>query len=252
MFSGLQVLLGGVLRINNFTEEKVMVVNFALACASKTLLKEVFQNLDAQSCPNNYNFHMHTVYSDGQMEPSEVIEQAIENGLKGLAITDHHNVGGYLAAQKCLENWKSNNPDETAPYLWSGVEINANLSHCEVHILGYAFDPEHPSMKPYIQGQSVTGSEYEAVNVIAAIQEAGGFAVLAHPARYRRKSHFELIPAAAELGIDGVESFYAYSSRKPWKPSVTQTQQVQRLAIEYGLYSTCGTDSHGFSLLERL
>lgn len=252
MFSGLQVWISGVLRISNFTEKKAMVVNFALTCTSKTVLKEVFQNLDAQSCPNNYNFHMHTVYSDGQMEPSEVIEQAIDNGLKGLAITDHHNVSGYLAAQKCLENWKWSNPHSDTPYLWSGVEINANLLNVEVHILGYAFDPEHPSIQPYIQGKAVTGSEYEAVNVIAAIQDAGGFAVLAHPARYRRKSHFELIPAAAQLGIDGVESFYAYSTRKPWKASPTQSQQVQRLAIEYGLFSTCGTDSHGFSLLERL
>ena len=210
-----------------------MVVNFALTSASKTLLKEVFQNLDAQSCPNNYNFHMHTVYSDGKMEPSELMQQAIDNGLKGLAITDHHNTGGYKAAQKWLEDWKCSNPDADTPYLWSGIEINANLLNVEVHILGYAFDPEHPSIQPYIQGKPVTGSEYEAVNVIAAIQEAGGLAVLAHPARYR-KSHFDLIPAAAELGIDGVESFYAYNSRKPWKPSVNQTQQVQRLATEYG------------------
>ncbi len=252
MFSGLQVWVSGLLRINNFTQEKAMVVNTALTCASKTLLQEVFENLDAQSCPNHYNFHMHTVYSDGQMEPSEVIGQAIDNGLKGLAITDHHNTGGYQAAKKWLQDWKSNNPDADVPYLWSGVEINANLLDVEVHILGYAFEPEHSSIQAYIQGKTVTGSEYEAVNIIAAIQEAGGLAVLAHPARYRRKSHFELIPAAAELGIDGVESFYAYSSRKPWKPSPTQTQQVQRLAIEYGLYSTCGTDSHGFSLLERL
>ncbi|MEL6165193.1 MAG: PHP domain-containing protein [Cyanobacteria bacterium J06628_3] len=228
-----------------------MVVNFALNCASKTLLKEVFQNLDAQSCPNNYNFHMHTVYSDGQMEPSELMQQAINNGLKGLAITDHHNTGGYKVAQKWLEDWKCNNPDADTPYLWSGVEINANLLNVEVHILGYAFDTEHSSIQPYTQGQPVTGSEYEAVNVITAIQEAGGFAVLAHPARYR-KSHFELIPAAAELGIDGVESFYAYNSRTPWKPSPTQSQQVERLATEYRLYSTCGTDSHGSSLLQRL
>lgn len=251
MLSGLRVLLRGVLRINNFTQEKVMVVNFTLACASKTLLKEVFQNLDARSCPNNYNFHMHTVYSDGKMQPSELIEQAIDNGLKGLAITDHHNTGGYQAAKKWLEEWKCSNPDADVPYLWSGVEINANLLNIEVHILGYAFDLKHPSIQPYIQGKPVTGSEYEAVNVIAAIQEAGGFAVLAHPARYR-KSHFDLIPAAAELGIDGVESFYAYNNPKPWKPSPTRSQQIQQLAKQYGLLSTCGTDTHGLSLLQRL
>ena len=228
-----------------------MVVNTALTCASKTLLKEVFQSLDAQSCPNNYNFHMHTVYSDGKMQPSELMQQAINIGLKGLAITDHHNTGGYQAAQKWLEDWKWNNPGADVPYLWSGVEINANLLNTEVHILGYAFEPEHPSIQPYIKGKTVTGSEYEAVNVIAAIQEAGGFAVLAHPARYR-KSHFELIPAAAHLGIDGVESFYAYKNPKPWKPSPLLSQQIQKLAKQYGLLSTCGTDSHGLSLLQRL
>lgn len=228
-----------------------MVVNIAPTCASKTLLKEVFQNLDAQSCPKNYNFHMHTVYSDGKMQPSELMQQAVNIGLKGLAITDHHNIGGYQAAQKWLEDWKWNNPSANVPYLWSGVEINANLLNVEVHILGYAFEPEHPSIQPYIRGKAVTGSEYEAVNVIAAIQEAGGLAVLAHPARYK-KIHFDLIPAAAELGIDGVESFYAYNNPKPWKPSFTQSKQVQQLAAEHGLYSTCGTDTHGLSLLQRL
>ncbi len=228
-----------------------MVVNFALTCASKKVLKEIFQNLDAQSCPNNYNFHMHTVYSDGKMQPSELMEQAINIGLKGLAITDHHSTGGYQAAQEWLENWKWENQDATAPYLWSGVEINANLLNVEVHILGYAFEPEHPSIQPYIQGRPVTASEYEAVNVIAAIQEAGGLAVLAHPARYKR-THFDLIPAAAELGIDGVESFYAYKNPKPWTPSPTRSQQIQQLAAEHELYNTCGTDTHGLSLLQRL
>ncbi|NJL80910.1 MAG: PHP domain-containing protein [Richelia sp. RM2_1_2] len=228
-----------------------MVVNFARTCASKTLLKEVFQSLDAQSCPNNYNFHMHTVCSDGKIQPSELMQQAINIGLKGLAVTDHHSTKGYQAAQKWLEDWKSNNPDADAPYLWSGVEINANLLNVEVHILGYAFEPQHPSIQPYTQGKLVTGSEYQAVNVIAAIQQAGGLAVLAHPARYRR-THFDLIPAAAQLGIDGVESFYAYNNPKPWKPSPTRSQQIQRLAAEYGLYSTCGTDTHGLSLLQRL
>ncbi len=228
-----------------------MVINFARTCADKTLLQEIFQSLDAQSCPNYYNFHIHTIYSDGKMQPSELMQQAINIGLKGFAITDHHNVAGYQAAKKWLDNWKWDNPLADVPYLWSGVEINANLLDVQVHILGYAFEPEHPSIQPYIQGEAVTGSEYEAVNVITAIQEAGGLAVLAHPVRYR-KSHFDLIPAAAQLGIDGVESFYAYKNPKPWKPSVTQSQQVQQLAIEYGLYSTCGTDSHGLSLLQRL
>jgi predicted metal-dependent phosphoesterase TrpH len=228
-----------------------MTVNITHTVASKELLQEVFQNVNAQTCPKFFNFHMHTVFSDGKLQPSALMEQAIAFGLKGLAITDHHTIGGYQAAQSWLEDWQWKNSSESIPYLWSGVEINANLLNIEVHILSYAFDVDHPSIKPYIQRRITTGKDYQAANVIAAIHQAGGLAVLAHPARYR-KSHVDLIPAAAKLGIDGVEAFYAYNNPNPWKPSTIETEQVQKLAGEYGLYTTCGTDTHGLNLLQRL
>jgi predicted metal-dependent phosphoesterase TrpH len=228
-----------------------MTVYFARTSASQTLLKQVFQSIDAQSCPRSFNFHMHTVYSDGRLQPNILMEQAIAIGLKGLAITDHHCVNGYKNAKNWLEDWQWNHSDANAPYLWSGVEINANLLNIDVHILGYAFDPEEKSIKPYIQQEATIGKQYQAANVIAAIHEAGGLAVLAHPARYKR-SLFDLIPAAAAVGIDGVETFYAYNNPKPWKPSFPESNQVQKLAQEYGLFNTCGTDTHGLSLLQRL
>jgi predicted metal-dependent phosphoesterase TrpH len=228
-----------------------MVINFARTTVSKELLKQVFQRIDAQSCPQLFNFHMHTVHSDGKLKPGDLMGQAIAIGLKGLAITDHHSISGYQAALVWLEDWKWRNPDAHAPYLWSGAEINANLLDNEVHILAYAFELEHPSMQPYLQKIPSTGKAYQAVNVIKAVHEAGGLAVLAHPARYRR-SHFDLIPAAAGDGIDGVETFYAYNNPKPWKPSVVETEEVQQLAEKFNLFSTCGTDSHGLNLLHRL
>ncbi|WP_017314809.1 PHP domain-containing protein [Mastigocladopsis repens] len=228
-----------------------MTVNIVEVSTKSEQLKQVFQSIDAKSCPRYFNFHMHTVFSDGRLQPSALMNQAIAIGLKGLAITDHHSISGYQAAQNWLENWKWNNPGANAPTLWSGVEINAHLLNIEVHILGYSFDPQHSSMKPYIQRKITTGEEYQAGNIIAAIQQAGGLAVLAHPARYKR-SHFELIPAAAQLGINGVETFYAYNNPNPWKPSDRESVQVQQLASEYGLLNTCGTDTHGLSLLQRL
>jgi predicted metal-dependent phosphoesterase TrpH len=228
-----------------------MVVNCVRTSTSCELLKQVFQKIDAQSCPRLFNFHMHTVYSDGRLQPSALMEQAIVIGLEGLAITDHHNIGGYLAAKTWLEDWKWNHPDAITPHLWSGTEINANLLDTEVHILAYAFEPQNSSLKPYLQRKAVTGREYEAINVISAIHEAGGLAVLAHPARYKR-SHYDLIAAAAENGIDGVETFYAYNNPNPWKPSARESEQVQQLATEYGLFNTCGTDTHGLNLLQRL
>ncbi|TAF10214.1 MAG: PHP domain-containing protein [Nostocales cyanobacterium] len=228
-----------------------MVVNFAQTTASTKLLKQVFQSIDAQSCPRFFNFHMHTVYSDGKLQPNILMEQAIAIGLKGLAITDHHSIGGYQAAHAWLEDLRWSNPDTSIPYLWSGVEINANLLDVEVHILAYGFELENSSIKPYLQRKATTGKDYQAANIIAAIHDAGGLAVLAHPARYRR-SHFDLIPKAAEYGIDGVEAFYAYKNPSPWKPCTVESEEVQVLAEEYSLFNTCGTDTHGLNLLQRL
>lgn len=79
----------------------------------------------------------------------------------------------------------------------------------------------------------------------------GGLAVLAHPARYRRSPE-DLIPAAAALGIDGVETYYGYDNSDPWKPSPKQTEEIRHLADLHGLMHTCGTDSHGFKISKRL
>lgn len=229
-----------------------MAVDFAQIGSSQDL-KQIFQSVDAQSCPRRFNFHLHTVYSDGRLQPEDLIQQALAIGLQELAITDHHTIGGYQVAMRYLEQWKSSHPnlEHAAPRVWTGVEINARLLDAEVHILGYAFESQHPSIFPYLQRKMTTGQAYQADSVIAAIHRAGGIAVLAHPARYKRSS-LELIPAAARLGIDGVETFYAYNNPNPWQPSTKETQQVQQLANEHNLLSTCGTDTHGLSLLQRL
>ena len=88
-------------------------------------------------------------------------------------------------------------------------------------------------------------------NKTHAIQAAGGVAVLAHPVRYRRPPE-ELIPAAATLGIDGVETYYAYDNPAEWRPTPEKTERVEKLANAYALLSTCGTDSHGLTLTRRI
>jgi predicted metal-dependent phosphoesterase TrpH len=215
-------------------------------------LRCVFESIHAESCPTTFNFHMHTVHSDGQLQPDALIQQAIAIGLQGFAITDHHTTAGYQVAQQWLANWQQQHPYESAPHLWTGVEINADLLGTEVHILGYAFDPTQPVMTPYLlKHEAVEPNDYRAERVIAAIQTAGGLAVLAHPVRYRQSPEL-LIEAAAQIGINGVETYYAYDNPNPWRTSPQQTRRVQELSRSYNLFNTCGTDTHGRNLLQRL
>lgn len=235
------------------------------ATQDSVLLQEVLQSISAQSCPKIYNFHMHTHCSDGKLSPAELMSQAVEIGLIGMAITDHHNINGYRQARQWMEDWRWQNPSswsrrrkagstakaKALPKLWVGVEITSSLADTDVHILGYAFKPGDDAMQPYLKGSAPRGEDRQANNVINAIQSAGGIAILAHPVRYRTDES-TLIRAAAQLGIDGVETYYAYDNPKVWRPSPGKTERVQALAIEHRLLSSCGTDTHGKVLTKRL
>lgn len=213
-----------------------------------TRLRQVFTSVNSESCPNLLNFHLHTVYSDGQMQPQDIVRQAIASRVEHISITDHHTVHGYYQAREFLGQFTH---IAKLPQLHIGIEINASLLFTEVHILGYSFDPRHAAIEPYLQGKTTAGIDYQAKSVINAIHQAGGIAVLAHPARYRRSPE-ELVPAAVALGIDGIETYYCYTNSMPWKSSPRQTQQVKQLGDRYELLHTCGTDSHGFSITTRL
>ena len=162
-------------------------------------LKGAWRQITPTSCPNHYNFHMHSVFSDGKLTPEEIVDQAIAIGLSGFAITDHHTVKGFFAAQNYLTD-QQDQTEQPLPQLWTGIEINGVLSNVPVHILGYGFDPEHNALKHYRKREVQQGERAAAETIVDAIHEAGGLAVLAHPARYRRPAP-ELIPPAAELVV---------------------------------------------------
>lgn len=210
------------------------------------LLRQVFASIQADSCPKHYNFHMHTNCSDGKLLPEDLMSQAIKIGLRGIAITDHHSVDGYYRAAEWLEAQEID-----SLHLWTGMEITAYLPPVDVHILGYGFDPTEPSLAPYLTGREPRGADARAERAISALHNAGAIVVLAHPCRYRRSPE-ELIPTAVSLGIDGVETYYAYNNPNPWIPSFEQTETVKRLGNSYNLFHTCGTDTHGLDLLQRL
>ncbi|MEM8675417.1 MAG: PHP domain-containing protein [Cyanobacteria bacterium P01_G01_bin.67] len=230
-----------------------MVATYSLKpIAQDTIyLKSIWETINSASCPRLYNFHLHTIASDGKLKPSALVQQAISIGLRGFAITDHHSVAGYRQAEQFLSAISSENKQVRLPHLWTGVEITSRLQDVEVHILGYGFDPEHPALSLYLQGDKPQGKNAAAKQVIDSIHQAGGLVVLAHPERYRRSAE-QLIPHAAELGIDGVETYYGYNNPKVWCPTPGKTEKVAALAEKYHLDSTCGTDSHGLSILQRI
>lgn len=86
------------------------------------------------------DLHMHTSCSDGTMTPQELVQQAADNGLSVIAITDHDVIDAYALAKSYIEE------NNLSLRLIAGVEFNTNERNREVHILGYHLDVDHPKL----------------------------------------------------------------------------------------------------------
>ena len=211
-------------------------------------LRAVLETVGPLSCPDELNFHCHTICSDGSLRPEDLIQQASSHGLRHLAVTDHHSSAAYLPMQSWLEAQRE--LDHPAPTLWTGMEISCTLRGCLVHVLALGFEPRHRALAVYNHGDAAVGEALRADTVVKAIHEAGGLAVLAHPARYRLGFR-DLINAAADLGIDGGEAWYDYDMQTQWQWTPMVCEQIDDQLKNLGLLRTCGTDSHGVDLRGR-
>ena len=212
-----------------------------------TQLRKVLSKVGPLSCPNEVNLHCHTICSDGSLTPRDLIIQATNMRIRHIAVTDHHSISAYPDMYDWLEK---NRSLEELPMLWTGIEISCLLKKTLVHVIGLGFDLTNKSIYPYIQGEATIGMMLNAIKVVEAIHNAGGLAILAHPARYRI-SFAELIDEAYKIGFDGVESWYDYEHSLVWKPTELICDSIEKLAKKYNLLSTCGTDTHGKYLYTR-
>lgn len=89
------------------------------------------------------DLHTHTTYSDGRLDPAELLAAADAGGLRVMAITDHDTLDGWDAAQ---EPAAASNVD-----LVPGVELSVTVGDREVHLLGYGFDPLHAGLRAHLE-----------------------------------------------------------------------------------------------------
>ena len=185
------------------------------------------------------NLHIHTNYSDGKADFKKVLDNAKKNGYKLISITDHNTVEGHKHYQ-----------DEI---LVTGVEFDCWFGYVFIHLLAYNIDVNHPSLCPFL-AKTKAETEGDLIRLFArrnvpelikAIHEAGGIAVLAHPACYWAISLERLVKKLMKHGLDGIEVFYPYPRfRKIVK--FHSAKDVRKIADKYPqLLKTGGTDFHG-------
>ena len=230
-------------------EERETNLHKSLSINNRKKLSDTIRAIRSDSCPKEVNLHIHSTFSDGSLTPTEIYNQAIELDIKNFAITDHHTIKAYLEIEKLMiKNSKSISIDQ--PNFWTGIEITCLLKGCLVHVLGLGFDSKSPYLDKYTTNRSAIGTDLLASTVVNCIHKANGVAILAHPARYKI-SFQPLINEASNLKFDGVETWYNYERSSTWKPSELICESIYKQANLLDLSSTCGTDTHGISLLRR-
>ena len=83
-----------------------------------------------------FDLHTHSTFSDGTLEPEQVVELACARGLTGIALTDHDNTGGVERARAAAAG--------TGLTVLLGCELSAEHDANPVHVLAYGFDPAEP------------------------------------------------------------------------------------------------------------
>jgi predicted metal-dependent phosphoesterase TrpH len=79
------------------------------------------------------DLHSHTLHSDGERSPAELLAEAAAAGVQVLAVTDHDTVSGLAECRTAAER--------VGVRLVPGIELSCELHGREVHVLGHFLDP---------------------------------------------------------------------------------------------------------------
>lgn len=80
------------------------------------------------------DLHIHTYYSDGGQSPADVIETAVKNGVRLVAVTDHDTMLGCDEAESLAKS--------AGLSYARGLEVSAYFGDVKLHTLGYGMDGE--------------------------------------------------------------------------------------------------------------
>lgn len=86
-----------------------------------------------------FDFHTHSTASDGKLNPAELVERALGNGVTYLALTDHDTTAGLNEAQSAAEL--------AGIQLIPGIELSVTWQNQCFHIVGLNINPDHPSLR---------------------------------------------------------------------------------------------------------
>lgn len=147
------------------------------------------------------------------MKPKKVVDWAVKNGIKHIAITDHDTIKGSLLAKHYADS--------------KNLEINV--------IIGAEYKTDCGDLIALFIDEEI--KEKKSLKFISKVHEKGGIVILPHPYHGHQLSD-EIINK-----IDIIEIFNS-------RLSVSQNEKAKKLAEEFNKPKIVGNDAHVFSELK--
>ncbi len=114
------------------------------------------------------DLHSHTTASDGTHTPTQLVERAVQRGLRVLGIADHDTVDGLAEAQTAAEQFGL----EIVPAIEFSTRIERAKHFVGIHLLGYFINPTHPTLNEII-GKIRQGRIDQKIKQIELLQSFG-------------------------------------------------------------------------------
>jgi predicted metal-dependent phosphoesterase TrpH len=172
------------------------------------------------------DLHIHSTHSDGLATPEEIVAYAAtKTDLKVIAVTDHNSIEGSLRARE-------------AAVAHPGIEvvIGSEITSKWGHILGL-----------YLTEDVAAGMS--AVDTIAAINEQGGVAIIAHPFANRAFGPWGLKSLGRKIDEVAFQAMEVYNS----SPYLIYANRLaaKAFAAGQGIAATGGSDAHVLKAVGR-
>lgn len=110
------------------------------------------------------DLHLHSLASDGTLAPADVVAFAAREGVTTMALTDHDTTMGMPSALNAAREW--------GVELIPGIEMTAEDSGEELHILGYFIDMKNPILQVTLKRLRLLRSQ-RAQQIIVALSDLG-------------------------------------------------------------------------------
>lgn len=202
--------------------------------------KELIKSFTEKDYENGVNLHIHTTFSDGTANAKDILDQAKNKGYRYIAITDHNTVDAHKSPEINSEN-----------IVIPAVEFDCWHKTTFFHLLAYGIDVNNEELTPFL-AKNKKETEKDLVRIFAkrditklipAIHNAGGIAILAHPACCWCINLENFVKELMAFGLDGLECYYPYD-RHRGIIKFHAKKTVEKIADKYNLIKTGGTDCH--------